>query len=214
MKDEIVEIRKDVDSIFEILKEIASEQVKTEKMVQNLSYEMKEFKNEMKEFKNEILDFKTNLEIDRKKEQRDWNKKWGELSNKSGTIVEYIILPAVRPLTENYFNCKINKISNHWRVNRGEIFSEFDVVATNEHFIFLVEVKSTPKKGYVEDFVKNIEKFRFLCPEYNDLKLIPIFASLRFENNIVQLCTENNIYAMAYKEWEYMDLLNFENIKL
>ncbi len=49
-------------------------------------------------------------------------------------------------------------------------------------------------------------------PEYGDKRLIPIFASLRFDENMIQLATEEKIYLLAYREWEYMDFLNFDKL--
>ena len=51
-----------------------------------------------------------------------------------------------------------------------------------------------------------------LYPEYNEYKLVPILGSLRIEDDILNYLTKNGIYAMAYREWDYMDILNFEEL--
>jgi len=86
------------------------------------------------------------------------------------------------------------------------------VIAVSDEYVFLVEAKSSPKKQYLYEFIENIEIFRKLFPEYGDKRLIPVFASLRFEENMIQLATDEKIYLLAYREWEYMDFLNFDGL--
>ena len=186
--------------------------------------EMTDFKNEMTDFKNEMTDFKDEMkgfkdetlkwqkEID--KDRKQMNKQWGELANKMGTIVEDIVAPAVRPVVTKYFNCDINYFAINVRKKIKDLQDEFDVIAVSEDKVFLVEVKSTPKLEYVYLFKEKLERFRKLFPEYNDKKLIPIFASLRFEDSVINLASKENIYVLAYREWEYMDILNFDKVKL
>ncbi len=91
---------------------------------------------------------------------------------------------------------------------------EYDVIVTSDaNQVFVVEVKSTPNKEYMPEFLENIEKFTQLFPEYSDKRLIPIFARLRFEEDIVALATQHNVYVMAYRAWEYLDIVNFDDIQ-
>jgi hypothetical protein len=93
------------------------------------------------------------------------------------------------------------------------IKDEFDVIAVSADKVFLIEVKSTMRQQYVDDFKnKKLERFRFLFSEYNDKTLVPILATLRYEDSMLAYVTKNNIYAMAYREWDYMDILNFDNV--
>lgn len=97
------------------------------------------------------------------------------------------------------------------RRKRGELRDEYDAIVECEDSVFLIEVKATPKKEYIDDFrVNKVERFKELFPEYSHKKLILIFASLRIEENTVEYLTKNQIYAMAYREWDYMDILNFD----
>ncbi len=38
------------------------------------------------------------------------------------------------------------------------------------------------------------------------------FGNLRFEENMIELATEEKIYLLAYREWEYMNFLNFDKL--
>lgn len=177
------------------------------------------FKEEMKQsheaFKEEMRQSHEAFKEEMRQEHREMNKRWGELSNKLGTIVEDIIFPATEPVLTSYFKCEISDISMNKKKKKGGLKDEFDVVAVSDDAktVFLIEVKATPKVEYINDFkTKKIDRFRQLFTEYSDYKVVPIFASLRLEEDIVNYLTKNGIYAMAYREWEYMDILNFDEI--
>uniref|UniRef100_UPI000484A36A hypothetical protein n=1 Tax=Desulfatirhabdium butyrativorans TaxID=340467 RepID=UPI000484A36A len=179
--------------------------------------EMLEFKNEMKDFKDEMKDFKEEMKgfkEETRELQKKQNQEWGNLARKMGTIVEDIIVPAIRPVLSKYFHEEITLLSVNVRKSMKSINlkGEFDVIALGEKHVFLVEVKSTPREQYLIEFAANIEKFRKLFPEYEDFPLIPIFGSIRFEDDFIPKATQKGFYLMAYREWEYMDILNFEEV--
>jgi len=213
-----------IDRLEEMVMRLVYIQQKTEMEIQALKKEMKEFKDEMRrtiaEMKKDTENLKREMEKfkdEMSEEHRKMNKQWGSLANKLGTVVEDIIAPAVSPVIRKYFNCEVNDLQV--RRKRKDIKTglkdEFDVIAVSDvcKTVFLVEVKSFPKVEYINDFKdKKIERFIRLFPEYKEYKLIPIFASLRLDEDLVNYLTKNKIYAMAYREWEYMDLLNFKAV--
>ncbi len=185
-------------------------------MYQGLVVEMKEFKNEMKDFKThtqatvddlskEMKEFKNEIRQDIK----DMNKKWGDLAIKWGTIVEDLVAPNVEAIGEKYFNLKDchTFITNIRKRKPRE--KEFDVIAVYDTAIIMVEVKSTPRTGYIEtfiDFIKNKEFYLFF-PEYKDKELIPVFASLHIPEEVIKYLSRNNIVAMAMSDY-IMDIVN------
>ncbi|MEQ1745288.1 MAG: hypothetical protein ABMA02_07680 [Saprospiraceae bacterium] len=186
--------------------------VQTNKSFKNLHNEMKDFKDEMKDFKDEMKDFKDEMRQDR----RDMNKQWGELANKMGTLVEDIIAPAIRPAIEKYFKEEVTyrAVNVRKKDTALNLRGEFDIVATTPSAVFLVETKSSPKATHLQEFQNDvIPRFRQLFPEYKNLKMVPVLASLRFEGSFLPLATEAGIYLLAYREWDYMDLLNFDALQ-
>ncbi len=183
--------------------------------------EMRAFKDEMKDFKDEMLDFKDEMRAfkdETRHDRKEMNKRWGELSNKMGTVVEDIISPATRPVIIKYFKCDPDFIGVRLQKkkvddNNNTKREEFDIVATCKDKVILIEVKTTLRPQYIDDFKDKIKRFREFFPEYKEKKLIPILASLSIDSNFLNLLTKEHIYAMAYKEWEYMDILNFEELK-
>ncbi len=179
--------------------------------------EMRAFKDEMRVFKDEMRAFKDEMrtwreEVD--KDRKHMNKQWGELANKLGTIVEDIIFPATRPVLQKYFNCDPDFLGMNIKRKRKDLKDEFDIIAACKENVFLIEVKATPRVEYIKDFQeKKVPNFKKLFPEFIDKRLILIFASLRIEEDIVRYLTRQGIYAMAYREWEYMDILNFDEVQ-
>ena len=215
---------KEVDKLKEEMKEFKDEMKDFKDEMKEFKDEMKDFKDEMKMFVGEMKDFK-----DEMKEYKDWskeniewsknqiremNKQWGNLANKLGTIVEDIVFPAVRPMLKKFFNCEPDYLSMNIERKKDKLRGEFDVIAICENKVFLFEVKSTPKKEYINELIEDkIPRFKKLFPEFQEKELIIIFASLRIPEEIVKYLTERKIYAMAYREWEYMDILNFDEVK-
>ncbi|MHB1664741.1 MAG: NERD domain-containing protein [bacterium] len=217
-----------VDRLEEALIRLADIQAETHFEIQSLKKEMSEFKEEMRydleQYKEEnriaLEQYKEENRLaleqykeENREEHKKLNQEFGRLSNKMGTIVEDIIYPAARPLISRYFNVEINNIdiySNVSKKNEDGEREEFDIIAVTSDKVFLIEVKSTMRDSYINDFKEKTERFFKFFPEYQNRKLIPIMASLSIQPNTVHMLTLNNMYAMAYREWEYMDLLNFK----
>ena len=188
------------------LQELKIAQDRTQRNLDKLSLEMKDFKDEMKDFKDEAKDYK-----------KEMNKKWGEMANRLGTIVEDIVAPSISGIAERYFGCKDMEDFMVRRFKRSSIDKarrrEFDIIAVCEDKVILNETKSTPRLNHVEsfiNFIKNNEFYQFF-PEYKDKYLIPIFSSLYLPNDIIETLSENKIYALAMSD-DTMDIINFNNV--
>ena len=232
------ELTEKVDRLERAIMELVYIQHKTEMEIQSLKKEMKEFKDaiqkdtenlkrEMKEFKDAIQRYIENLERkpkefkdetkDFKDEMREEAKRmkrqWAELANKMGTIVEDIVFPATRPVIRKYFKCDPPDLMMNVERKRGKKREEFDVIAICEDKVFLIEVKSTLRQEHVGYIKEKAERFRELFPEYRNKDIVLILASLSIKKEVLNKLTRERIYGMAYREWEYMDLLNFEEVE-
>jgi len=186
------EITERVDRLERAIMELVYVQHKTEMEIQSLKKEMKEFKDEMQ------------------KEVKRINKQWGELANKMGTIVEDIVFPAVRPVVKKYFGCNPSVLMMSVEKRVSSINAEFDVIAVCDDVVFVIEVKSTARIEHIKQIKDKVELFKELFPEYSDRKIVPILASLKIGEDVLNKLTKEKIYGMAYREWKYMDILNFE----
>jgi len=173
--------------------------------------EMKDFKDEMKDFKDEMKMFKDETEADRKR----MNKQWGELANKMGTLVEDIVAPNISRIAEEYFHVdaidffavRIKKRKAQDRSNQRD----FDVIAVSEEYFIVNETKSTPRIGYIDDFIAVLKELDEYFPEYQTKTAIPVFSSLYIPENIEKYLSKHKVYALGMKD-DTMTLLNFETL--
>ena len=213
MKEFKEAIQKDTENLKKEMREFKEA---IQKDTENLKGELKEFKDEMKEFKDEMKEFKDEMKEfkdEMRREVRRMNKQWGELANKMGTIVEDIVFPAARPVIKKYFNCDPEILMMNVRRKKGDRREEFDVIGVCDDKVFLIEVKSTLKAEHTGYMKRKMSSFKEFFSEYKDREIVPILASLKIEREVINRLTRERIYGMAYREWEYMDILNFDEIK-
>ena len=180
--------------------------------LKRLEKEMRAFKDEIRAFKDEIRADTKAFKDEMKKEQKRMNKQWSELAKKMGTIVEDIIAPAVRPALKKYFTCEIIYLGQRIRKRISGQDFEVDLLAVSDDYVFMIEEKSTPKIDHVDEIIKKGDDLIQFFPEYADKKPVLIFASIVFPEHIVKYASRKGIYVMAYKEWDYVDILNFNEV--
>ena len=150
--------------------------------------------------------------------RREMNKRWGELANKMGTIVEDIIGPSLQRIArtelgcgeESFFAVRIPRTRSDDRSLRRE----FDAIYVGEHAVLLNETKSTPHPEDAQTFVKFLRsgEFALYFPEYAALPVIPVFSSLSIPATLVTYLTKNGIYAVAMGE-EAAEVLNLAVVR-
>ena len=148
-------------------------------------------------------------------ERKEMNKRWGDLANKMGTLVEDIVAPNISGIAREYFGCKdLDFFGVRIRKKNTKDASkvrEFDVIAVCDDKVIINETKSNPKIEYINEFINVLKEIYDYFPEYRGKKIIPIFSSLYIPEDLVTYLTKNRIYAMAMKD-DTMDLLNFEQV--
>ncbi|GAB6184037.1 hypothetical protein [Thermodesulfovibrio hydrogeniphilus] len=186
---------------------------KTEKVIE----EFRAFKDEMRDFKDEMKDFKDEMKAFRdemKEESRKKNKEWSNLAKKMGTIVEDLISPALRPVISKYFECEVNMEGQRMRRRKNGRNYEVDAIAACEDKVFMIEVKSTPRIIDVDEIKEKAKSFFEFFPEYKGKILIIIFGGITFPEDVIHYASKKGIYVMGWREWDYMDILNFDEINV
>ena len=176
-KQNIAEIRKESERFRKEMEEFKEW---TKQNIAEIRKESERFHNEMEEFKEwskqniaEIRENSKKFEEWSKQNIRDLNKKWGELANKLGTVVEDIIAPALIEASKKYFGC--DKEPDDFMVRRRKKnvkdkskVREFDLIIVCGDNVIINETKTTPKPEYVEgfyNFIRSEEIFEYF-PEY------------------------------------------------
>lgn len=201
MSDTAVE--KKVDRLEELVMQVTYEHSKTEMELRSLSKEMKEFKNEMRIFKDE-------MRISKKENDR----RWGDLVNKMGTLVEDIIAPSLpRIVKEDFGYPEIDDFMIRRRIRNKElsISEEFDAVVIAGDAIFINETKSRPSLEYVNDFLNKLKNVPDFFPEHTSKKIIPLFSSLYIPEHVLNYLTKNKIYALGMGD-DVIEVLNLDDI--
>lgn len=209
LENEIKAFKDGVEKFKEGMEKFKDEMEKFKEGMENFKDGMEKFKDEMKEFKDRV----DNFIQQQKEENRERNKQWSNLAKKMGTIVEDLIAPALRPVLSKYFNCEVNMEGQRlFKRKNGEDY-EIDAIAACDEKVFMIEVRSTPKIDDVKEIKEKSERFFEFFPEHKNKKLIVIFGSITFPENVIKYATRQNIYILAWRQWEYMDILNFDEIK-
>jgi hypothetical protein len=148
------------------------------------------------------------------RESQKMNIQWGNLANKMGTLVEDVILPSLPAIIKEKYNLEIDEVMQR-RLKRHSItknIKEYDGVVIAGNYVFLNSIKSSLKQKDIEEFAKEIYDFRQFYPEYNDKKIIGIFASLNPDTNFIQLSEDNGFLVLGLGDW-LMELKNNENFR-
>lgn len=192
-----------VDRLEELVMQIAYEHTKTEMEIRNLSKEMKAFKDEMRIFKDEM-----------KASKKENDRRWGDLVNKLGTLVEDIVAPSLpRIVREEFGFTEIDRFMINLRVRDKThgARAEFDVLILSGETLFVNETKSRPKIEYIDAFLKKLEQLPMFFPEYEDKIVIPLFASLSIPEDVLTYLTKKKIYAIGMGE-DVMEVLNLPDL--
>ena len=176
-----------------------------EDVMSKLAEEMIDFKNEMADFKNEMTDFK-NEGI---KDRQEHNKRWGELANRLGTVIEDIILPGAPFALKRKFGIEIQNISVRTKLRNPltNMLEEFDLIAVgDDNNIYTVEVKSKINNNSVDSAKEKAARLKELF--YPDRKVIALLGALSCDNESVKNYASNNgVYIIAMKG-EYLEIVN------
>ena len=88
---------------------------------------------------------------------------------------------------------------------------EFDYIYAARSGWIVVESKNAPKLDGINEFRELLAEVREYFPQYADLPLRPIFASLYIPDHVVKYCTRFGIYALGMGA-QTMQLLNLAEL--
>ena len=152
------------------------------------------------------------------RERKEMNKRWGELANSMGTVVEDIVAPSIRRLAHEVFDCGEQRyFSTRMSVNRSDDRSrkrEFDALYVGARAVLLNQTKSTPRTDDAREFVQFLEsgEFALYFPELREVPIVPAFSSLSIPEDMVKYLTRRGIYAIAMGD-EAMQVLNLGAVR-
>lgn len=187
-----------------------------EERVDRLEIALEQFITETKAQMREVNTALLRMERSSERDRREHNRRWGELANKMGTLVEDIVAPSLRRIALEEFHFGeveffAPRLEKRHPVTRQA--REFDVVVVGARAVLLNETKSTPTLEYAEAFVKFVKSGEFFgyFPEYRERALKPVFSSLSIPESIMTYLTREGVYAVAMGD-DVMQVLNLKEI--
>ena len=113
-------------------------------------------------------------ETDRQMKENDkrLNKQIGDLGNRFGEMVEYMVVPNLLAKFED-LGFTFTKATKRTEIKDKEhkIFIEIDAFLENGDKVMIVEIKSKPNMSDIKDHVKRMEKLRVYADLHNDKRV-------------------------------------------
>jgi len=208
-----------IQTVDRTSKEMRRSYERSQRDMQDFRDEMHDFKEEMRQSREsserEMHDFKVEMrqsherfEQEMRQSRRDLDKKWGELSNKLGSMAEDLVAPSIPRILKQLTGCTAEIEYSAVRVRKSKPQNqEFDVVVKCENWIFINETKSTLRPEHLEKFHRLMQRIRDYFPEYQKNQFIGAIASLYVDQSLVEYGETLGLVVLGFGE-ELMDVLN------
>ena len=162
------------------------------------------FQEEMRAFKDEMRAYKD----ENRRQTREMNRQWGDLANKLGTLVEDLVYPSLPRIVAQTLEREILDLGvrRKRRLADGRV-KEFDAVAVTADLVGLNSTKATLTSADVDRFVADITAFREFLPEYGELPVVGILATLAVEESVLNYAEKVGFLVLAVGD-EVMEVKN------
>ena len=153
---------------------------------------LKELKETQKKTEEELRDLKET----QKKSEEWWNKRWGELARKMGTMAEDILIPGFPKIAEA-LGFEVTEMAARVRIGPKGRWKEYDAVIwaekDGEEVVFVAEVKSKLRAEDFNDFKNKLEFFADHARGVKGKRIIPVMATFNPEPDLVNLATKRKV---------------------
>jgi hypothetical protein len=136
------------------------------------------------------------------------NRKWGGLANKLGSMVEDLVYPSLPRVIQETVGQEPDRVAIRVK-QRGPDGQrkELDAYAVTEDLVFLNSTKATLRSADVDAFIGEIATFHDCFPEYRDLRLVGILATLAVEESVLSYAEKQVFLVFAVGD-EIMEVKN------
>ena len=216
-----VELESRVENLETVLAQFMSQTsaaiLRLERSDQALKKGLLAFKNEMRDFKDEMLAFKDEMRAF-KDEMRvfkdEMNKKWGDLANKTGKMVEDLVYPSFERIVREQFDLELERIDIRVKIRlKDGSQTEYDAIAVAEDLIFINSTRSSLNKRDVDDLLAQLMEFRKFLPEYREKKAVGVLASLGVDESVLRYAEKKGFLVLAVGS-EIMEVKNSKGFRV
>ncbi|MGF1656993.1 MAG: hypothetical protein ACFCU3_08460 [Verrucomicrobiales bacterium] len=147
---------------------------------------------------------------------REINKRVAEATDNQGLMIENMVWPNLnRIATEAFSGGEVKfqaiRLVRRHPLDRGKSM-ELDLLAVGATDVLICEAKSKVNAAKVKEFTQRLELFPEFFPEYKDLTIRPMVASIAFDVSVIAHMTARGILALGFGG-HTMEVLNPEALK-
>ena len=169
--------------------------------------EMRAFQQEMREFKDEMSEFKDEM----RQESREMNRRWGDISNSLGMLVENMVAPSIPRVLREVLGCpdggeQFLTVRFRSKLSDGRT-REFDAIAGCGEYLLINETKSRLGPSDIDSFIEVLKIARDFLPEYAERKIVGALASLYVDPSLVVAGERRGLLMLGMTD-EAMEVLN------
>ncbi|MCB0203206.1 MAG: hypothetical protein KDH89_00125 [Anaerolineae bacterium] len=176
--------------------------------------EMREFKDEMREFKDEMREFKDKTDryiVEMRNESREMNRRWGDISNSLGMLVENIVAPSIPRVLQEVLGCPDGGEQfltvRYKSVQPDGRTREFDAIAGCGDFLLINETKSRLGPSDIDSFIEVLKTARDFLPQYAERKIVGALATLYLDPSLVTAGEHRGLLMLGMTD-QAMEVLN------
>ncbi len=131
-------------------------------------------------------------------ERREMNRKWGDLANKLGSLVEDLVYPSLPRILRETLGQEFDSI--HCRVRHRLTdgrSKEFDAYALSPNLVALNSTKATLRSADVDAMVEEIAAFREFLPAQARVPVVGILATLAVDDSVLNFAERLGFLVLA-----------------
>ena len=162
--------------------------------VTNVGIEFNKLYNSQMRTEAELRAFKD----ESRQQNREMNRRWGELSNRLGTMVEDLVAPSLTRIISETLHRDVLDLSvrRKRKLPDGRV-REFDAIAVTADIVCLNSTKSRLRSADVDQFIGDIDAFREFFPEHQPMPVVGMLASLAVEESVLNYAEKTGFVVLA-----------------
>jgi hypothetical protein len=166
---------------------------RTSANLDRLSEEMRVFRDEIRgesrAFKEEMRGEMRAFQDEMRASRREADKRWGELANKMGTLVEDIVAPGIPGLFHRLFGVldpdSLVRARPRHKADHGSR-REFDMVVWGGDYFLVTETRSRARPEDIQELLAVLPEVRHYFADAAGLKVVGALASFYVEPSLVR----------------------------
>jgi hypothetical protein len=216
-----------LEEIWDLFKQVAQSQQKTDRLLQETDLQLQETDRLMREQSQETdrrfqeTDHRFQ-ETDRRFQETDrrfqasvtenekilqrLSKQIGDLGGTWGLFVENLVAPACETLFLER-GIPVHQVSQRIKKRKGGETLEIDILVLNQEHTLVVEVKSRLSVADVQEFIADLQRFRDFFPEYSQNQLYGAVAGIIIDEGADRYAYRQGLFVLA-QSGETITLLN------